>query len=156
MVNNSIEIVLFSDKNQRFIKDLNYEWLEKYFKVENGDVITLSDPKKHIIHKGGHIFYAKFNNEIVGTVSLIKSGQDVFELGKMAVTEKAQGHGVGTFLLEFCLKFAKENSMKSLILYSNRKLLSAIHLYKKYGFHEIELEDGLYERADIKMLKIII
>ena len=48
-------------------------------------------------------------------------------------------------------KDKKEKNIEKLILYSNTKLASAIHLYKKYGFTEIELEQGLYERANIKM-----
>jgi ribosomal protein S18 acetylase RimI-like enzyme len=28
-------------------------------------------------------------------------------------------------------------------------------LYRKFGFEEVPLEDGVYERADIKMEKVI-
>lgn len=149
------EIIGFSDELKDYIKTLNYEWLEKYFRVEEGDRISLSDPRKEIIDKGGFIFYAKLNGKIVGTASLLKKSESVFELGKMAVSGKAQGYGIGTILLEHCIRFAKELSSEKLILYSNRKLQSAIHLYKKYGFREIPLEQGLYERADIKMEKIL-
>ncbi len=149
------EIIDFSDELKDYIKTLNYEWLEKYFRVEEGDRISLSDPRKEIIDKGGFIFYAKLNGKIVGTASLLKKSESVFELGKMAVSGKAQGYGIGTILLEHCIRFAKELSSEKLILYSNRKLQSAIHLYKKYGFREIPLEQGLYERADIKMEKIL-
>lgn len=71
----------------------------------------------------------------------------------MAVAEKAQGYKIGTLLLEHCVEFAKEKQIKTLLLYSNTQLKSAIHLYRKYGFSEIDLESGLYERADIKMEK---
>ncbi len=135
------------------IKVLNYEWLEKYFRVEQSDIQSLSNPKEEIIDKGGFIFYAKLNDEIVGTASLLKKTEDVFELGKMAVSEKAQGHKIGTLLLEHCLQFAKQKQIKTLILYSNTKLNSALHLYRKYGFLEIKLDEGLYERANIKMEK---
>lgn len=148
-----IEIIPFSDDLQDHIKILNYEWLEKYFRIEEGDRVSLSDPKKEIIEKGGFIFYAKLNGEIVGTASLLKKSGTVFELGKMAVSGKARGHGIGTVLLEHCLKFAEELSIEKLVLYSNTRLQSAIHLYKKYGFQEVLLEPGLYERADIKMEK---
>lgn len=149
------EIIDFSDELKDYIKTLNYEWLEKYFRIEEGDRISLSDPRKEIIDKGGFIFYAKLNGKIVGTASLLKKSESVFELGKMAVSGKAQGYGIGTILLEHCIRFAKELSSEKLILYSNRKLQSAIHLYQKYGFREIPLEQGLYERADIKMEKIL-
>jgi len=153
MNKSKIEIIPFSDEHKEAIKILNYEWLEKYFRVEPGDRKSLSNPREQIIGKGGFIFYALLNGEIVGTASLLKKGESVFELGKMAVSEKARGYGIGTLLLEHCLEFAKQNEMESLILYSNAQLESAIHLYRKYGFHEIELEKGLYERADIKMEK---
>lgn len=151
-----IEIIPFSDTLQDYIKILNYEWLEKYFRIEEGDRISLSDPKKEIIDKGGFIFYAKLEGEIMGTASLLKKSGSVFELGKMAVSGKAQGYGIGTALLEYCIGFAKKQSVEKLILYSNTKLQSAIHLYQKYGFREILLEPGLYERADIKMEKQLV
>lgn len=153
MTQNKIEIINFSEDQKEAIKTLNYEWLEKYFRVEKNDVISLSNPKEEIIDKGGFIFYAKLNDEIVGTASILKKDETTFELGKMAVSGKAQGHKIGTLLLEHCLEFAKQKDIRTLILYSNTKLESALHLYRKYGFSEIELEQGLYERADIKMEK---
>ena len=153
MSQNKIEIINFSEDQKEAIQTLNYEWLEKYFRVEKNDVISLSNPKEEIIDKGGFIFYAKLNDEIVGTASLLKKDETTFELGKMAVSGKAQGHKIGTLLLEHCLEFAKQKDIRTLILYSNTKLESALHLYRKYGFSEVELEQGLYERADIKMEK---
>ena len=153
MTPNKVEIVDYSDDLKEAIKILNYEWLEKYFRVEQTDIQSLSNPKEEIIDKGGFIFYAKLNGEIVGTASLLKKDENIFELGKMAVSEKAQGHKIGTLLLEHCLQMAKEKQIKTLILYSNTQLQSAIHLYRKYGFSEIEMDEGLYDRANIKMEK---
>jgi N-acetylglutamate synthase-like GNAT family acetyltransferase len=116
---------------------------------------VLSDPQGQIIDKGGMIFYAKDKDEIVGTVSLIKIDNTTFELSKMAVTDGVQGLGIGKKLMLHCLAVAEAKGMEKVILYSNRKLLSAIHLYEKFGFVEVPLEDGVYERADIKMERII-
>ncbi|WP_035672263.1 GNAT family N-acetyltransferase [Flavobacterium sp. 83] len=152
---NTVEIIPFTTGLTEPIKSLNIEWLKKYFKVEPKDEIVLSNPQGEIIDKGGMIFYAKYNNEIIGTVSLIKIDETTFELSKMAVTDKIQGLGIGKKLMIHCIKIAEEKAIKKLILYSNRKLLPAIHLYEKFGFVEIPLEDGVYERADIKMERII-
>ncbi|MDI6049008.1 GNAT family N-acetyltransferase [Flavobacterium sp. XS2P24] len=154
-LDNTVEIIPFSATLAAPIKTLNLEWLKKYFKVEPKDEIVLSDPQGQIIDKGGMIFYAKYNDEIVGTVSLIKIDNTTFELSKMAVTDGVQGLGIGKKLMLHCLAIAEAKGMEKLILYSNRKLLSAIHLYEKFGFVEIPLEDGVYERADIKMERII-
>ena len=150
---NKIKIIDFKNGIKEAIKTLNYEWLQKYFRIEEGDILSLSNPKEYIIDKGGLVFYATLNNEIVGTVSLMKKDNQVFELGKMAVKSSAQGYGIGTLLLEHCLDISNQKNISKLIIYSNTQLKSAIHLYKKYGFIEIELESGLYERANIKMEK---
>jgi GNAT superfamily N-acetyltransferase len=146
-----IEIVNYTEETKEFVKALNYEWLEKYFRMEPGDIISLGDPQREIIDKQGHIFYAKFQGSIIGTASLLRVDDEIYELGKMAVTASAQGLGIGKILLEYSLQKAKELGIKKLILYSNTKLASAIHLYRKYGFTEIPLEAGHYDRANIKM-----
>ena len=87
---NNIEIIPFNINLKEPIKTLNYEWLEKYFYVEDSDRKVLSNPIEEIIHKGGFIYYVKLNNHIVGTVSLLKKTNHVFEIAKMAVSENAQ------------------------------------------------------------------
>ncbi|MBW4360463.1 GNAT family N-acetyltransferase [Flavobacterium taihuense] len=152
---NKVEIIPFSIELKESIKILNLEWLHKYFKVEPKDERVLSDPQGEIIDKGGLIFYARYNDQIVGTVSLQKIDDTTFELTKMAVSDGNQGLGIGKKLMEHCFNQAKNKGIKKLILYSNRKLLPAIHLYQSFGFIEIPVEEGVYERADIKMEKIL-
>lgn len=151
--NKTIEIIDFTNDLSEPIKLLNYEWLEKYFCIEDDDILSLSNPKKYIVDKGGFIYYAKFGNKIVGTASLLKRNETIYELGKMAVTDSKKGLGIGNMLLEHCLYEAKQKQIKTLILYSNTTLKSALNLYRKFGFKEIELESGLYARANIKMEK---
>ncbi|NGY38805.1 GNAT family N-acetyltransferase [Flavobacterium sp. XN-5] len=152
---NTVVIIPFSSDLKEPIKTLNLEWLSRHFKVEPKDERVLSNPQEEIIDKGGMIFYAKYNDKIVGTVSLLKMNDTEFELSKMAVTDGVQGLGIGKKLMEHCVKTAKENNLKKIIIYSNRKLVPAITLYEKFGFKEIPLEAGIYERADIKMEKLI-
>ena len=100
----------------------------------------------------GFIFLAKHNNEIVGVVALINQ-KTFFELSKMSVLPKYQGLKIGEKLMHFCIEFAKSKDWKSITLYSHRKLVPAINLYKKVGFKEVEIEKEVhYERANIKML----
>ncbi|MCD6019045.1 MAG: Transcriptional regulator, MarR family [Bacteroidetes bacterium] len=150
-----VDIIDYSEDLKAPIKKLNEEWLEKFFKVEPNDVIQLSSPTEEIINKGGHIYYARHKGEIVGTVSLMIVDENVYELAKMAVTDSAQGLGIGNILMQHCFNESKRLGIDKLVLYSNRTLSSAIHLYEKYGFREVELEAGHYERANIKMEKVI-
>jgi ribosomal protein S18 acetylase RimI-like enzyme len=147
-----IAIIPYSIELKEHIKTLNYEWLEKYFYVEPGDLEQLSNPQLHIIDKGGYVYFAKYNDEIVGTFSLMKTGIGEYELAKMAVTEKYKGLGIGKLLLEHCIQKAKDLKATKLSLFSNTKLTAAIHLYKKYGFTEVSLPADIhYKRADIMM-----
>ena len=152
-VKSVVEIIDYTEQLKEHIKTLNYEWIQKHHHIEEGDVRSLSNPKEEILDKGGMIYYAQHKNKIVGTVSLLKITEEEYELGKMAVTESAQGLGIGKILMEHCLKISKELKIKKLCLYSNTKLKPAIHLYEKYGFVEVPLEPGHYERANIKMEK---
>ncbi|MEO6813389.1 MAG: GNAT family N-acetyltransferase [Ginsengibacter sp.] len=147
----NLEIVRYSDEYAKDFRDLNVAWLQKYFVVEPVDKELLSDPKKSIISKGGYIFFAKVGNEIAGTFALVKIGNGVFELAKMAVKECFIGKKIGNKMLEFCFEEAKRLKTDKIILYSNKKLQPALHLYKKFGFQEVPLDSTEYERADIKM-----
>lgn len=166
MVNSSPTSLLISleqmeikiiDYRQEFSKnfyDLNIEWLQTFFYVEPYDEEVLSKPEIYIINKGGHIFFAEKNKQILGTVALMPTQTPgILELTKMAVLPEERGQKIGQQLLQHCIAFAKTQKLKGLLLYSNTKLENAIYLYRKYGFEELELEkDNPYERADIKMI----
>ncbi len=148
-----VEIVSFKPKYSKNFYDLNIEWLRSFFYVEPYDEEVLGNPLKYIINKGGYIFFAKLNNEVVGTIALMSMNiERTFELTKMAISPNQRGKKIGQQLMQHCLDFAKEEKFKALIIYSSRKLENAIYIYKKYGFKEIPVEtDCHYDRCDIKM-----
>ncbi|MWW25154.1 GNAT family N-acetyltransferase [Algibacter lectus] len=149
----TVEIIPFEQKYTTDFYNLNIEWLKSLFYVEPYDEMILKNCETHIIDQGGHIFFAKLNNDIVGTVALMKmEGTNNFELTKMAVSPTHRGFKIGQKLMHNVIHFAKTKQIPKLIIYSNRKLENAIYVYKKYGFVEIPLEENNhYERADIKM-----
>ena len=150
-----LHIVPFQPNLADYFKELNLAWVRKYFFVEPLDEEMLSHPQENIINKGGQIFFAQLNKEVVGTFALLKVQESVFELSKMAVVEKMQGKKIGNQLLEFAIDQAKQLGAQKLILFSNTKLSPAIHLYKKYGFTEVPIGASEYKRSDIKMEKFI-
>ncbi|WP_452226987.1 GNAT family N-acetyltransferase [Lacinutrix cladophorae] len=149
----ALEIIDFKNKYAIDFYTLNIEWLENHFEIEPYDKEVLSKPKNYIINKGGFIFFAKLNNQIIGTVALMPiQDKGTFELTKMAVSPKFRGLKIGQKLMQYCLDFAKKQEFNRLLLYSSRKLENAIYIYRKYGFIEIPVEDNcVYQRCDIKM-----
>ena len=150
-----VNIINFENKYEKCFYNLNIEWLKHFFEVEEYDHKILSNSKKYIIEKGGKIFFAKIKDEIIATVALMPTNNKlVYELTKMAVKPEYRNKGVGKKLLLKCIEYANHKSYESLILYSNKKLKNAIHLYKSYEFKEIEMErKSPYLRANIKMIR---
>ena len=148
----TLEIIPFKTEYSQDFYNLNTEWLEKNFYIEPYDEKILSNPQKYIIDNGGFIFFIKNETKIIGTIALIDQ-HTYFELSKMAILPEFRGLKIGQQLIEYCIRFAKQKKWKSITLYSHKKLVPAINLYKKVGFIEVPLErDAHYERANIKMI----
>lgn len=151
----NVEIVEYRPEFRFKYKDLNYEWLTKYFEVEPDDEEMLSNPEREILEKGGHIFFALIHHEVIGTCTLIKIDDLEYELTKMCVTEKAQGKGVGRKLLDTAIDKARKLGANKIYVSTGKILSAALHLYRKKGFQEIDnqiLPTKRYKRTEISMV----
>jgi ribosomal protein S18 acetylase RimI-like enzyme len=147
------EIIDFQPEYSEAFRDLNVEWLEKYFRVEPIDHEILGNPVQNVIDGGGSILFARLAGEIVGTVALKHHGDDVYELTKMAVTEQCQGGGIGRRLMEACIERFRARAGRMLYLESHSDLAPALRLYESAGFEHRELPDPSdYERANVYMI----
>ncbi|RTQ48464.1 N-acetyltransferase [Hymenobacter gummosus] len=147
-----VDILPYQPEHQAAFRDLNVEWISRYFVVEELDRRMLDDPEGYILALGGYIFMARHQGRIVGTCALIKEPGGVYELAKMAVTPSAQGLGIGWRLGEAAIAKAREIGAHELELLSNRRLAPALSLYRKLGFVEAPLPASEYQRADIRMV----
>ncbi|WP_437394979.1 GNAT family N-acetyltransferase [Flagellimonas lutimaris] len=149
----SCKIVPYSDIYKDAFRNLNEEWINTYFKMEEMDRLTLHHPKEYILDKGGYIAVAVQGDEPVGVCALIPCKYDGFdfELSKMGVSPRAQGKGVGRLLGEHIIEKAKLLGANKIFLESNRKLVPALSLYKKLGFVEMTKISSPYARSDIQM-----
>ena len=145
-----LHIRTFEPRDQRHFETLNRQWIEKYFTMEPLDYEILQHPDRHILHPGGNIFMAFWNEKPVGTVALKRISPKIFELTKMAVDENFRGKKIGRALAENAIAWARDSAAEKIVLYSNTMLDSAIALYRNLGFQEIPV-DGPYQRTNIKM-----
>jgi DNA-binding MarR family transcriptional regulator/N-acetylglutamate synthase-like GNAT family acetyltransferase len=148
-----VDIVAYTPEFQSAFRELNVEWISKFFKMEAADYKALDHPQEYILDKGGHILVAIYGGEPVGVCALIKMDNHDFdyELAKMAVSPKAQGKSIGYSLGKAVLEKAKLLGARSVFLESNTKLKPAISLYHKLGFQKVSGYESPYERADIQM-----
>ena len=150
----AIEIVPFAPSLRDHFYRLNAEWLNRYFYIEEGDHAVLSAPEKHILERGGSIYFALHGEEVVGTCALLPVGNDEVELTKMAVDPAARGLGIGRLLLEHAIRAFEREGRSTLFLETNTKLAPAIRMYESVGFeHQSATRaDTHYQRANVYMV----
>ena len=150
-MDNAVEIIEYDEKYHSDFKRMNLDYLDKYNLTESHDMIILDNPEEIVIKNGGFIWLAKAGDEIVGTVGIMPEGHGIFELIKMCVAESWRGKGISKLLMETCLQKVKELGGEKLFLFSNHQLQTALKLYTKYGFKNVEVTDSPFETADVKM-----
>ncbi len=135
---------------------LNRAWIEADYPLEPVDIAVLSNPESHILTGGGSILSAVSGDEVVGVVALRPAGTGVYELTKMAVDVPWRGRGIGKMLMRAAVQEGERLGARRIILYSNSHTSGpAVAMYRKMGFQEIPLEQGVYKRANIKMERMI-
>ena len=82
---------------------------------------------------------AKADGKIVGNSSLSRLPRRMSHRGDFAVTVAKEywNKGIGGQLLSEIIEFAKQNSFEIIDLQVRSDNLSAIHLYKKFGFESL-------------------
>jgi ribosomal protein S18 acetylase RimI-like enzyme len=133
-----IEIVDYMSRYKHHFSKLNRQWLQRYFSIEEHDELILERPYYEIIKKGGCILFARLNRRIVGTAALLKHGDGVFELTKMAVAENVRRRFVGTKLTAAIIERCIVRGADSLYLETNSQLKPAQQLYRKMGFKNVD------------------
>jgi N-acetylglutamate synthase-like GNAT family acetyltransferase len=155
-MNDDIEILLFNDLLAPYFEHINGQWINAMFVLEDIDKQVLQQPRKHIIDKGGKIWFAKHASlGIIGACALLNKGGGNFELTKMGVLDTARGLKVGEVMLRYVIQQAKEMNITCLFLLTNSKCEAAIHLYEKNGFeHDKQIMQTYgqsYARCNVAM-----
>lgn len=152
----NLKIVPFNKDYKPAFEFLNRAWIEEYFVMEEEDLKTLQNPESYVLEKGGEVFFAILDGEVVGTAAMIQTDKGIYELAKMAVARQFQGLGIGKKLLRRCVDFSKEREATEIFLITNDSLKPALSLYLSFGFVlNDQNDDNRYERGNTKMNLLI-
>jgi len=149
-----ITIREFQPGDESSFRELNEEWISRYFRIEPKEAEVLADPKRLILDDGGKIFFATVDGHCVGCCALKRMTAGEFEVAKMAVTPAFQGVGIGRKLLQVVIAAGRAMGARRLYLETNHTLTPAIRLYESVGFKHIPPErivPSVYVRADVYM-----
>ncbi|MEM8795881.1 MAG: helix-turn-helix domain-containing GNAT family N-acetyltransferase [Pseudomonadota bacterium] len=95
-----------------------------------------SDPKRE------RAWIADVDGEVVGSVFVVEESEKVARLRLLFVEPSMRGHGLGSRLVEECIRFARASGYEALTLWTIEVLTSARKIYEAAGF-EIDSEELL-------------
>jgi DNA-binding MarR family transcriptional regulator/GNAT superfamily N-acetyltransferase len=85
-------------------------------------------------------FVAEVDGRLVGAVFVTRKDDEVAKLRLLHVESEMRGRGIGTRLIEACIRFAREAGYRTLTLWTNDVLTEARRLYERAGFRLVAAE----------------
>jgi ribosomal protein S18 acetylase RimI-like enzyme len=105
--------------------------------------VRINEYAKKIFEKAV-VFEAWANNVLVGCIAAYFN-DEINHLGyitNVSVINEYIGFGIATKLLNMCIEYAKQNSISEISLEVNKNSRSAIHLYTKFSFRNINCKEN--------------
>ncbi len=159
----SIKIVeAYTYKNE--VKELFAEYTEmliegdgnfkSYLGIQNYDH-EIENLEEKYGKPNGRLYLAFYDGILAGCIGLRKIDNDNCELKRLYVKPQFRGNKIASFLVKHIMSEAKEIGYKHILLDTLPFLETAISMYKKYGFYEIEsynnspMENLIYLKYDL-------
>ncbi len=155
MIDGQVRIVGYAPEYRDAFRDLNLEWIERDFVVEESDRVILDSPDATVIARGGEIFVALEGDTVIGVCSLVPASANSWQLAKMAVSPSARGRGIGRLLAQAALDYASVVGASQVELFTNTVLAPAMGLYRSLGFVEVPFEGAEHARSNIRMALVL-
>jgi ribosomal protein S18 acetylase RimI-like enzyme len=88
------------------------------------------------------LWIAERDGRIVGCVAIVAAAPHTAQLRWFLVDPSARGVGLGKRLLREAVAFCETRGYTSVILWTERSLAAAAHLYEAAGFRKVDVKPG--------------
>lgn len=113
-----------------FVEEYGFEECRKELERQNN---------YEYIEKGGNLWIALDDEDnVIGTIALVKHNNEEVELKKLYVRKDYRGKGLSKELYSRVIDTTKENDFNRIFLGTYEKLETAINFYLRRGFKKID------------------
>lgn len=149
-----MKLIPFAERYRQDFIDFNTDWIiDNFGFLEPEDLETFNRIDEEL-ERGAMIYIAVDDQDNALACCMARPmGMGRWELCKFASNKRLPHKGAGSAVFEACIEYAVSQGAKELFLLSNTRLKAALHIYQKYGFHEIKLDNYEYERGNIAFIK---
>src|SRR5215208_3303376 len=76
-------VVRYREELRAPFEQLNRDWIESYFVLEDADRAAFADPAGSILGPGGQIFFVMAGDTVLGTCAVLRHSRTECEIAKM-------------------------------------------------------------------------
>ncbi len=89
------------------------------------------------------------DDKLIGGMMLVPIDHDTIRMMQVAVDTKYQGEGVGSYMVKYAEKRAKDIGYRRIVMHA---MLTVINFYEKNGYHQ---EGDIFEEKGITFAKMV-
>ena len=150
-----MKLIEYDPKYKEDFVQFNKDWIiDNFGFLEDEDIKTFEKMDEELAN-GAMIYFAIERDSALACCMAKPMENTTWEICKLASNKNRPHSGCGSAVFEAAVQWAIDHGAKRLFILSNSSLKAAIHIYEKFGFNEIKLDDYAYVRGNIAFERFI-